>query len=245
MAVLSHEGTYPIMYSAWPLPIGASHRTGYLARPDKAGRFPVVVVLPTIDGLTGFEKDLCRRFARNGFVGMALDFYRHPGDPLESYSALDDSRALTDLDELEEFVRSEDVAWSQTGGLGLFGADVGGRFALMAASQRSWVRAVAIAYTPLTGDEDRAFQVASALENLPIPVLGLYGAADDLISAESVDEAQRRNERGQWLLYKGAGHGFLDVEGPNFDQAGADDAIARLIAFFGATLPEASVIELG
>lgn len=245
MAVLSHEGTYPIMYSAWPLPIGISHRTGYLARPDKAGRFPVVIVLPTVNGLSSFEKDLCRRLARHGIVGIAVDFYRQSGDPWEAYAALTDARALTDLDELHEFIISEDVDWTQSGGIGLFGADVGGRFAFMAASRRDWVRSIAVAYTPLTGDEARDFQVASALGNLPIPVLALYGAEDELIEPVSVDEAQRRNDHGQWLLYENAGHGFLDVEEPNFDQSSADDAIARMIAFFDATLPSASEVELG
>lgn len=245
MAVLSHEGTYPIMYGAWPLPVGVGHRTGYLARPDRAGRFPIVIVLPTLDGLSSFEKDLCRRLARNGIVGIAVDFYRTQGDPLERYNALTDQRAMTDLDEVYEFVESDDIEWVQTEGIGLFGADVGGRFALMAASRRDWVRSIVIAYAPLTGDEDRDFAVADALGNLPIPVLGLYGAIDELIADESVDEAQRRNEHGQWLLYDGAGHGFLDVEHDNFEPAAAEDANARILAFFQATLPEAEVEDLG
>lgn len=233
------------MYGAWPLPVGVGHRTGYLARPDRAGRFPIVIVLPTLDGLSSFEKDLCRRLARNGIVGIAVDFYRTQGDPLERYNALTDQRAMTDLDEVYEFVESDDIEWVQTEGIGLFGADVGGRFALMAASRRDWVRSIVIAYAPLTGDEDRDFAVADALGNLPIPVLGLYGAIDELIADESVDEAQRRNEHGQWLLYDGAGHGFLDVEHDNFEPAAAEDANARILAFFQATLPEAEVEDLG
>ena len=48
MAVLPHEGTHSIMYGGWPLPIGSTQRTQYLARPDAAGRFPVVLVLCAI-----------------------------------------------------------------------------------------------------------------------------------------------------------------------------------------------------
>ncbi|MEX1037237.1 MAG: dienelactone hydrolase family protein [Acidimicrobiia bacterium] len=245
MAVLSHEGTFPILYSTWPLPIGTGHRKGYLARPDRAGKYPVVMVLPTLDGLGGFEKDLCRRLARNGFVGLAVDFYRSAGEPLDAYNELSDRRALTDLDEVHEFIVSNDVEWAKPGGVGVLGVDVGGRFALMAASQREWVRSVAVAYSPLTGDEDRDFHVASALDNLPTPVLALYGAADDLIDPASVDEAQARNDHGQWLLYENAGHGFLDIEDENYDASSADDAWARILAFFKATLPEPEVIDLG
>jgi carboxymethylenebutenolidase len=245
LAVLSHEGTFPILYSAWPLPIGSGHRTGYLARPDRAGKYPVVMVLPTLEGLGGFEKDICRRLARNGIVGLAIDFYRSTGSPLDAYNELTDQRALTDLDEVHEFIVSDNVSWAQTGGVGLFGADVGGRFALMGASRRDWARSVAVAYSPLTGDEDRDFHVASVLGNLPTPVLALYGGSDELIDAASVDEAQARNDHGQWLLYENAKHGFLDIEDDNYDPAGADDAWARILAFFKATLPEADEIDLG
>ncbi len=245
MAVLSHEGTYSILYGPWPLPIGSAHRTGYIARPDKAGVFPVVLVLPTLDGLTSFEKDLCRRLARNGIVGIAVDFYRSDDDPLDAYNEISDSRAITDLDEVYEFIISEDVDWAIGEGVGIFGADIGGRFALMAASRRDWARSAIVAYTPLTGDEEREFQVADSLEHLPIPVLGLYGASDDLIDIASVDEAQRRNGHGQWLLFDGAGHGFLDVEHENFEPSAAEDAQARILAFFKATLPAAEVVELG
>ncbi|MCI0545134.1 MAG: dienelactone hydrolase family protein, partial [Actinobacteria bacterium] len=108
-----------------------------------------------------------------------------------------------------------------------------------------WVGSVAVCYTPLTGDEQREIRVADRLDRLGVPVLALYGAADDLIDPTTVDVAQTRNEAGQWLLYEGAGHGFADPESPTFDQAAADDAIARLSAFFRSTLPAASVEDLG
>jgi carboxymethylenebutenolidase len=203
------------------------------------------MVLPTLDGLGGFEKDICRRFARNGIVGLAIDFYRSTGSPLAAYNELTDQRGLTDLDEVHEFIVSDDVSWAKPGGVGLFGADVGGRFALLGAGRREWARSVAVAYCPLTGDEDRDFQVASVLGNLPTPVLALYGDNDELIDPASVDEAQARNDHGQWLLYENAKHGFLDVEDENYDAAGADDAWARILAFFKATLPEADEIDLG
>lgn len=245
LAVLSHEGTYPILYGMWPIPVGAAHRDGYIARPDEAGRFPVVFVIPGLAGLGSFEKDTCRRLARAGFAAVALDLYRRHDDPLAAYNDLTDARVMTDLDELHEFVVSSDVGWNLGNEVGVLGTDVGGRFALIAASKRHWVKAAAIAYAPLTGDEDRDHQVADYLGHLPIPVLGLYGGADDLIDPLSVDEAQRRNEHGQWLLYEGAAHGFLDVDDEGFDQGAADDAFARLIAFFGATMPSAEVEDLG
>ncbi len=83
------------------------------------------------------------------------------------------------------------------------------------------------------------------LDHLPVPVLGLYGADDDLIATETVDEAQSRNASGTWLLYSGAGHGFLDEVGEGYDEAAAEDAIARLAEFFLRNLPKSDEDELG
>jgi len=245
LAVLSHEGTYPILYGSWPIPVGTQHSDGYIARPDEAGKFPVVLVVPGLNGLGSFEKDICRRLARSGIAALSLDMYGSQADPLTAYNALTDSRAASYLDEIHEFIDSEDVTWNVSSNVGVLGMDVGGRFALMKAAKTDWVRSVAVASAPLTGDEEREFRVADYLDHLPVPVLGLYGAADELIDAGSVDEAQRRNDHGQWLLYDGAGHGFFDVEAPDFDQAAADDAFARIVAFFQATLEPAIVEDLG
>jgi carboxymethylenebutenolidase len=245
LAVLSHEGTYPIMYGTWPIPVGAGHRNGYIARPDEAGKVPVVFVVPDLNGLGSFERDLCRRLARVGFGALSIDLYGEKGDPLDLYHSLTDDRALHILDELHQFLRSDDVTWNVDDRVGLLGTDVGGRFGLIKAATRDWVRSLALCYTPLTGDEDREHQVADYLEHLPVPVLGLYGAEDELIHASTVDEAQARNDHGQWLLYEGVGHGFLDIDGSGFDQSAADDAFARLLAFFKGSLEEAQIENLG
>jgi len=184
-------------------------------------------------------------FARWGVVAIGVDFYRQKGDPHEAYEALSDRRALMDLDEIHEFVLSDDVDWAVGGDLGILGIDVGGRFAIVSASTRPWVKSVAVAYAPLTGDEEREYHVASYLDNLPVPVLGLYGAADELIAPSTVDEAQRRNDHGQWLLYEGAGHSFLDVEAEGYDADASADAYPRLVEFFKATLPPAVEVDLG
>lgn len=245
LAVLAHEGTYPIMYGPIPLPIGTAHRTAYLARPDEAGTFPVVIVIPDLGGMDSFEKDLCRRLARSGLAAIAIDLYRADDEPLVAYNELTDSRAITDLEETYEFIMSDDVAWNAGNRVGLLGVDVGGRFAIIQAARSTWVGSIALAYTPLTGDEGRDNPVANFIDHLPVPVLALYGADDDLIASASVDEAQNRNHHGQWLLYEDTGHGFLDPTSDGYNQAAADDAIARLIAFFQATLPDAEIEDLG
>jgi carboxymethylenebutenolidase len=233
------------MYGAIPVPVGAAHRNGYLSRPDESGKVPVVFVLPDLDGLGSFEKDLCRRLAREGFAALSVDVYGSKGDGLDLYNETTDESILHVIDELHQFVVSDDVAWNVEDQVGILACDVGGRFGLIKAATREWVESLVLCYTPLTGDEERGHQVADYLDHLPVPVLGLYGAQDELIDTSTVDEAQRRNDHGQWLLYEGIGHGFLDIDGDGFDQGAADDAFARILAFFKATLADPQIEDLG
>ncbi len=247
MAVLSHEGTYPVLYTTFAIPVGSGTQGGYLARPDQDGGFPTVLLLPGLKGLASSERDLCRRLARRGLACLAIDLYgRTPVDPddaLEAYGAVDDAEVLRLVDESAQYCASADADWSIGERIGLLGIDVGGRFAVMVAARRSYVAAISVVYAPLTGDEDRTYPIADNLAYLGMPVLGIYGKNDSLIDTDSVDEAQRRNANGQWLLYEEAGHDFLDPTSVDYHEDAAADATERIIGFFSATLPQPEVIE--
>ncbi len=253
MSVLPHEGTYPILYGDFEVPVGSGFSRGYLARPDSAGVFPAVIVLHDIRGMASHEKDLCRRFARHGFAALAVDLYRGqaPGrraelaEAEEAYHRLRDRRVLRDIDETYEFLASEDVEWPAKGTVGLVGLDVGGRLALLYADGRDHVRAVAVAYPPLAGDDQREQQLAPVLERLRIPILGLFGSDDPLVPAESVDTAQQLNPSGDWLLYQGATHDFLNDSAEGYDPAAAADALGRIVSFLSTHLPAPVPLVLG
>lgn len=249
MATLPHEGTHSVMYGNLAVSVGSGYRRGYLARPDQAGRFPTVILTPDLDGIGSHEKHVARRLARHGVAVLVVDLYLDPpgdrAEALAAYNAISDNQAMRTIDEAYDYLRSDDIPWARTERVGLLGLDVGGRFSLIDAAHRPWVGAAAVVGTPLTGDESRTFPVADVLAHLPVPVLGLYGADDELIDRETVDEAQNRNVTGQWLLYEGAGHAFLDEVGPDFDEASSEDAIARLVEFFTTNLPAADVLALG
>ena len=245
MAVLQHEGTIEILYRDFAMPTGARFTEGYLARPDRIGAYPVVVLLPPLQGITPFVKDLARRLARNRYAVLVPDLTRgaHPGpdapfdDLVGAYRRVRGRRALADIDDAISFAFNDQAGWAREGRIGLVGIDVGGRFAInYAAHRRRLVAALCVAYAPLAGDEDRDLQVADALEMLPMAVLGLYGAHDDLVPAEGVDEAQRRNPHGKWILYEGVGHDFLDDDSDSYHPGAAGDMIARLLALLAATL---------
>jgi carboxymethylenebutenolidase len=241
VAVLPHEGTFAILYGSQAVPVGTGYRPGYLTRPDEAGRFPVVVLLTGLSGLASTEKEICRRLARNGLACLAIEVHDH-GE--WAYSESTDAEGILNLDETFEFVQSDDIFWAHQDRVGLLGFDVGGRLALIGAATRPWVAGSVVVSTPLTGDENRANQVAEVLSHLPVPILGLYGKEDQLIANETVDEAQRRNPHGQWLLYEAARHGFVDETSADFDPGASADALARIIEFFRAVLPQPVIEQL-
>ena len=245
MAPLPHEGKYPILYGSVAVPVGGDYRPGYLARPDVAGQFPVVIVIPGSDGLDGFQKHLARRFARWGLVGLVVDIWDGAPEPLAAYQARGDKEILIDLEEAFEYLQSDEIDWAIRELVGVLGLDLGGRFALIAAAYQTWVGPCAVVSAPLTGDEDRDYQMADMLSSLSGPVLGLYGSDDDLISPETVDMAQDRNSHGLWLLYDGAGHWFYDDDHPGYDAGAGEDAFVRLRDLYLANLPAAVEEDLG
>ncbi len=245
MAVMAHEGSLEILYRDYPYPTGSGFTTGYLARPDRIGLYPVVVLLPGLQGITPAIKDTARRLARHGYSTLVPDLTRgrHPGprasfeELVRAYDAIDDRRAMADVDDAVAWAVNDDADWAREGRYGVFGIDVGGRFALTyAAHRQAEVGALVVAYAPLAGDEHRQLQVADALEMLPMPVLGLYGAEDELVPADGVDEAQRRNPHGTWIRYEGVGHDFLDDDADTYHGGAAADAMARVLALFDAVL---------
>ena len=53
----------------------------YVARPKAAGRFPAVIVVNEVFGLHAYILDICRRFAKLGYVAIAPGFFDRAGDP--------------------------------------------------------------------------------------------------------------------------------------------------------------------
>jgi carboxymethylenebutenolidase len=229
----------------------------YVARPAAAGRKrAAIIVVNEIFGIHAYIKDICRRLAKLGYVAIAPAYFDRAGDP----------STVTDMAQIMPIVAkarqpqvlgdtSAAVTWlkAQTyvdaDKLGITGFCWGGNVVWMAATKVPGVKAGVAWYgrlappsptTPAPGappapaPDPMPLQV---VDQIKIPVLGLYGEKDQGIPIKDV-EAMRAalvaagNAGCELIVYPGAQHGFHADYRPSYNEAAATDGWRRLQAWF-------------
>jgi len=216
----------------------------YVARPDAEGAHPVVLVVHEIFGVHEYIRDVCRRFAKEGYYAIAPDLYARAGDP----------SGMTDFQEIFKIVRTathpqvmgdltklvdhlEGVDAAGTDDLAITGFCWGGRVVWMFAAADERVDAGVAWYGRLKGqDGDDAPQPIDIAADLNAPVLGLYGGQDRGIPVEDV-EAMRAalkaaGDPSEIVLYDDAPHGFHADYRDSYREDAAADGWTRLLAWF-------------
>ena len=97
------------------VPVGDIAIPAYLACPQTGGPFPVVLVVQEIFGVHEHIKDICRRFAKQGYLAVAPELYARQGDVSQMtdigqiiravVAKVPDAQVMSDLDAT--------VAWGQ------------------------------------------------------------------------------------------------------------------------------------
>jgi len=146
---------------------------GYLAIPEK-GSGPGVVVIQEWWGLVDHIKDVCDRFAKEGYVALAPDMYhgqttKSPDDAGKLMMALRIDQAEKDLRGAIQYLVNHSATTSDK--VGTVGFCMGGALSLYAASKNEQVGACVVFY----GIHPN---VKPDLANLKAPVLGIYAEND-------------------------------------------------------------------
>ena len=212
-------------------PFAGGKTGGYLATP-KQGSGPGVIVIQEWWGLVDHIKDVCDRFAGEGFVALAPDLYhgkstKSPDEAGKLMMAMRIDEAERDLSAAAEYLDTQDSITSDK--LGVVGFCMGGALALYTATKNANIGACVVFY----GGHPR---VKPDLPNLHAPVLGLYGANDRSIPPDAVRELERKTKAlGKEIevkIYEGADHAFFNDTRPQvYNAAAAADAWQRTIAF--------------
>ena len=228
------------------IPVKDGDIPAYRAMPDKGGPFPVVLVTQEIFGVHEHIKDICRRFAKLGYLAVAPELYARQGDvsKMENIqeiitavvSKVPDAQVMSDLDAT--------VAWAKAGGKGdtaklaITGYCWGGRIVWLYSAHNPNLKAGAAWYGRVVGQTDalhpkNPIDVAGSLN---APVLGLYGAADQGIPVASVekmrDAVKAANKTAEIIVYPDTQHGFYADYRPSYHKENAADAWKKMLDWF-------------
>jgi carboxymethylenebutenolidase len=218
----------------------------YRAAPKAGGPFPVVLVVQEIFGVHEHIKDICRRFAKLGYLAIAPELYARQGDVSQIadfkeiiskvVSKVPDKQVLADLDAA--------VAWAKTSGTGdttklaITGFCWGGRIVWLYAAHNPALKAGVAWYGRLDSPKDELHPTnpIDLVGELKVPVLGLYGGADQGIPNELVAKMQAElkaaGKPSEVVLYPDTPHGFYADYRPSYREEQARDGWKRLLDWF-------------
>lgn len=209
---------------------------GYLATPG-SGRGPGVLVIQEWWGLVPHVRDVCDRFAREGFVALAPDLYRgettkDPDTAGRLMMNLEIPRAARDLDGAVKALLDEPATDGPK--VGAVGFCMGGQLALFAACRNPSLGAVVDFY----GIHPN---VKLELETLQAAVLGIFAEHDGFIPPEAARnlEADLRaaGKRAVCQIYPGVDHAFFNDTRPEvYDASTAGLAWQQAVGFLKESL---------
>lgn len=211
---------------------GPDHYDGYLAVSAK-GSGPGIIVLQEWWGLVPHIKDICDRFAAEGFTALAPDLYK--GDSTKDPSEAATLMQALNISETEQILRKAILvllARTETSSdrVGVVGFCMGGQLALFAASSNPVVSACADFY----GIHPK---VQPSYRDLNGPVLGIFAERDGSASPAAVraldEELTLLQKAHEFHTYPGTDHAFFNDTRPEvFNADAAADAWKRTLAFF-------------
>lgn len=234
-----------LIVGAVKIPVADGELPAYRAQPATGSNFPIVLVIQEIFGVHEHIQDVCRRFAKLGYVAIAPELFIRQGD-VSKLSSIDqirpivakvpDAQVMSDLDSTVNWaVRS---AKGNAERLGITGFCWGGRMTWLYAAHRPQVKAGVAWYGRLIGDATpvtpkHPIDIAASLK---VPVLGLYGGKDTGIPLETVQQMQARLKTGQSqseiIVYPDAPHAFFADYRPSYREREAIEGWQRLQAWF-------------
>jgi len=210
---------------------------GYLAMPA-AGTGPGVVVIQEWWGLVDHIKDVCDRFAAEGFVALAPDLYHgetttEPDEAGKLMMALNIDKAGKDMGGAIDHVRER----ASGDGVGVIGFCMGGGLALVLAAQRPDVVKACVPFyglIPWPEAQPDYSKITAAIQ-------GHYAENDGFFTpdlARGLEEQLRDlGKEVEFFIYSGTEHAFFNDTRPEVhNPEAAATAWERTLSFLRAQL---------
>jgi carboxymethylenebutenolidase len=227
------------------IPVSDGEIPGYRAMPAEGGPFATILVVQEVFGVHEHIKDICRRLAKAGYFAVAPALYARQGDVSQMTNIDDILKVVAKVPEPE--VASDldaTVAWAGSTGkadtakLGITGFCWGGRQVWLYCAHNPKVKAGVAWYGPLQRpkSEMTPLDPLDVVPQLKVPVLGLYGGADDGIPKTQIqamqDALKAAGNPSEIVVYPDTPHGFNADYRPSYRPEQAKDGWKRLLAWF-------------
>ena len=223
-----------IIASAAQFPALDATLIGYLARPAGEGVSPVILVCHENRGLTPHIQDVTRRFAKAGYVSLAVDLLSRQGGS----AAVGEGNVPGALGNIppDQFVEDFKSGWrylqeqpfAGADRVGMTGFCFGGGVTWRVATQMPELLAAVPFYGPHPPAED--------VPNIRAAVLAIYGEQDSRINSgiPAIEAAMMANNKiYEKVIYPNADHAFHNDTGSRYNPEAAKDAWERTLAWFG------------
>lgn len=206
--------------------------TAYVAIPDNNAT-RAVLVIQEYWGLKDHIKDICGRYANEGFIAIAPDLYRGK----IANSSAEASQMMQELetdDGIDIIKNAIDAAREKYGvsHFGITGYCMGGTYALRSACLLEGISAAAAFYGDIPEE--------NVLNKLTVPTIFISATKDKWINAEKVAQLEDAVERYELPLQSvkyEADHAFFNDTRPEvYNETAARDAWALVTGFFNDKL---------
>jgi carboxymethylenebutenolidase len=225
----------------------------YLAKPDGAGPFPVVIVFEEIFGVNDHIKNVTERVAREGYIAVAPDIhYRHAANEVYNYDQegmqkgmqligkLKQSEVLADVNATLAVLRArKDVHGDKVGCMGFC---IGGHLAFLTASTGE-IKATASFYgggiaAMGLGVAEPTVTRAGSIKG---KIICFFGGQDSMIPPSQVETIKKALDdhgvKNEIVVYQDAGHAFFrDVDPKASRPEAAKDAWDKTKRLFAEEL---------
>lgn len=223
-------------YETVQSPEGNGSIKGYLARPSKNGKRPVVLVIHENRGLNPYIEDVARRLATSDYIAFAPDGLTsvggYPGNDeagAVAFRKVDGKKMTEDFVAAPKWLKARSDSSGKLGAVGFcFGGGMVNQLAVILGKDLNagvafYGRQAAIADVP----------------KISAPLLFQYAGQDERINAGiGAYEAALKENNKVYIshMYDGKQHGFHNDTTPRYDAEAAKLAWTRTLEFFGKHL---------
>ncbi len=222
-----------ILVNEIAIPAADAEIIGYLAQPSGASAAPVILVCHENRGLTPHIQDVTRRFAKAGYVGLAVDLLSRQGGTQAVGS--DNVPGILGNIAPDQFVEDfksgwlylQDQPFADTRRVGMTGFCFGGGVTWQVAVHMPEL----LAAVPFYGPHPLSADVA----NIQAAILAIYGELDTRINGgiPELEAAMSANNKiYEKIIYPNADHAFNNDTSSRFNPEAASDAWLRTLAWF-------------